>query len=407
MNETLSPCPPEYMLEGLDGAGKTTHLARLADDLESLGLRVFLVSSPSRKPNSLGPILRRNIGSIGPERATELFGYDIRRTRRIIPPNTDVVLWDRGIDSVRVSNQDPQEAEKILVRHKLNLHPPTRTIFIDISPEISWERERAASDHPIDEKWIREKYERYRFLLQQDPNQYHVIDGTKPIDMVYDEIRQFIERELSERIQSQQEIHSTLLNSPYLVRFVLDNPVEVKPGIYLPMFINLKAPMGDIQTRTAITERLINLAIKGNYDSIMGLESGGSYYAVTLANQLGIPVAFHRTKEKSYSGANGDIVGRAPKPGSRVLLIDDVYATGQSASRAAKRMQELGCDPELLTVFSYSSDGEMADRLGINATSLTYFKGIRTLALARGLLTEEQAVKLTELVDKYRNTVYE
>jgi len=44
--------------------------------------------------------------------------------------------------------------------------------------------------------------------------------------------------------------------------------------------------------------------------------------------------------------------------------------------------------------------------LGIEATSLTYFKALRTAALERGIITPDQAVLLTQQVDIYRNTFY-
>lgn len=396
----------EFAFEGIDGAGKTTHITRLNEELQALGLRTIVMASPGRGTFT-GQILRSNIGKIDPRRANKLFAYDIERSGRTIPLNTDVVLWDRSLGSVRTSNSSVEEADADIGNIASKIAQPDKTIYLSIPPKESWKRESATSTHPIDQEWLKTKYDRYQTIIQQAPERFTVIDATQPLDTVYQALLGLVLEDLGPAIESQRQIHSLLLNTPGVIRFVLDNPVEVKPGVLLPMFVNIKATMGEVAVRNQIVESMLEIARNGHYDSILGLESGGCYYAVTLSNILGLPIAFHRTKLKTYSGATGDIVGVPPKQGSRVLMVDDVYATGQSADRASKRMEEFGCQPDLLTAFSYSSDVEMEKRLGIRATSLTYFKGIQRLATENGTLSNDDASKLTRMVDVYRNTRFE
>lgn len=394
------------ILEGLDGAGKTTHITRLSEELQALGLRTIVMASPGRGTLT-GNILRANIGKIDPHRASKLFAYDIERSQRRILPNTDVVFWDRNIDSVRTSNSTIEEATADIGDRALKITQPNKTIYLSIPPEESLRREEATSKHPINLEWLKAKYSRYQTLIRQAPERFTVVDATQPLDTVYQALLGLVLEDLGPAIESQKKIHRLLLNTPGVIKFVLNNPVEVKPGIFLPMFVNIKATMGEVDVRNQIVESLLEIAGKSHYDSVLGLESGGSYYAVTLANLLHLPVAFHRTKNKTYSGATSDIVGVPPTQGSRVLMVDDVYATGQSAFRALKRMEQFGCEPNLLTAYSYSSDTEMKERLGANATSLTYFKGMRHLARENGTLSNEEASKLTQLVDVYRNSRFE
>lgn len=394
----------EITLEGLDGAGKTTHIKKLTEELESLGLRIAIMASPGRNTWA-GKILRANIGKMNPQRASKLFAYDIHRSQKRVPSSADLVLWDRGIESVLTSNSD--DAEKDIGVTLAQTQHDQKTIYLSISPELSWEREAKASDHPIDFEWLQTKHTRYQRLLEKNPEKFDVIDASQPLDVVYQALWMLIRSNLEVEIEKQQKIHNLLMDTPGIIRFVIHDPVEVKPNVWLPMFVNIKQTMADTRVRDEITQHMLDMIQPGQYDSVLGLESGGTYYAVAIANALQLPVAFHRTKAKSYSGATGDIVGVPPTPGSRVLLVDDVFATGQSASRAEKRMAELGCVSELLTIFSYSSDVEMIQRLGIPATSLTYFKGIRQRAMQNNILTPEEVAKLTELVDIYRTTVFE
>ena len=90
-----------------------------------------------------------------------------------------------------------------------------------------------------------------------------------------------------------------------------------------------------------------------------------------------------------------------------MALVDDVYATGQSGRRAVKELRSMGCVSTFFTIFSYSSDVEMQEVLGTEATALTYFKPMREKCLKKGIITPDQADKVTEQVDIYRKTIYE
>ncbi len=395
------------VIESLDGGGKTTHIKRLAEELEGLGLRTVVVASPGKESFS-GTVLRNKIGNITPDQANRLFAYDIERSQRRVPPNTDVILCDRHLDSVRVSNSEPSIADPQIARIARRITPPDKKIYLSIPPEVSWERESQTSTHPINFEWIHTKHRRYMQIIGQNPENFTIIDATQSLDVVYQAILQILLKDLDTLIEARKCIYDLFLSTPGLIKFILDEPVEVKPGVFLPMFVNVKTTMGDPIAREKITDDMLKLAKHRDYDSVLGLESGGSYYAVAIANKLGLPVAFHRTKLKTYSGVAGDIVGRPPQPGSRVLMVDDVYATGQSASRASKRLRDFGCQHDLVTAFSYSSDTEMIKRLGgIPATAVAYFKGIRTSAIKSGILSVDDAKRLTKLVDIYRTTIFE
>ncbi len=394
-----------FALEGLDGAGKTTLIPKLREDLEAVGLRVTVVSSPGKTWS--GRILKGCMAKIDQSRKNILFTYDIRRTGRTISHSTDVVLWDRHLDSVVVSNGDGAEEEvKVL---SAGIDQPNAIIFLDISPEISWERESKNSDHPLDIEWLRSKHRRYSELLKTDERReqrrFVVVDGTKSLDDVHQGVKEYLINELSPLIERKKEMYALLLETPGVVKFLLDSPFEVKPNVFLPMFVNFKNTWSKPEVRSTIVANLAKY-VDDDIDWIVGLESGGSYYAVALANQLGKPVSLLRKGVKEHGDKNF-MVGEVPPAGSKVLLVDDVYATGQSASRAVARLKEISSQCRLLTIFSYSSDKEIQDRLGIPGTALTYFKGLRHAAKERGLLDDDQVAELTRHVNIYRNTRYE
>ena len=91
-------------------------------------------------------------------------------------------------------------------------------------------------------------------------------------------------------------------------------------------------------------------------DAIVGLESRGFLLAVPLSMKLGVPFIMVRKKGKlprechsisyelEYGSSTIEMHKDALQPGSRVLIHDDVLATGGTAEAAAKLVQKAGAE---------------------------------------------------------------
>lgn len=402
--ESEQPVQKSYAFEGLDNAGKTTLITKLQEDFEEFGMRVAVLSSPGK--TWMGKILKCSMAEIDPESKNRLFTYDIRRTQRNIDPTKDLVLWDRHLDSVVVSNGDNAQAE--VEQLALGLRRPDSVLFLSVTSQTAWQRESSGHDHPLDFAWLQQKHDRYEQLVNtgdgQNPGKFVVFDANQPIAAVYNQVKSYLMHELQPVIERKNKFYDLLLDNPGLVRFLIDNPFEVKPGVYLPMFLNFKSTWGKPELRSVIVDQMSEL-VKKDTDWIVGLESGGSYYAVAVANSLGKPVSLLRKNSKDYGDKNY-MVGDIPPAGAKVTLIDDVFATGQASSYAVERLAHDGADCSLVSIFSYSNDSVIRERIGAPGAALSYFKGLRRRAVERGILTEAEAQEITKHVDIYRNTRY-
>jgi adenine phosphoribosyltransferase len=91
-------------------------------------------------------------------------------------------------------------------------------------------------------------------------------------------------------------------------------------------------------------------------DAVAGIEARGFIIGSILAHELGcgfIPVRkagklpFHTRKQKydlEYGTAEIEIHADACKPGSRILIHDDLLATGGTAKAAGQLIKELGAE---------------------------------------------------------------
>lgn len=185
---------PIYAFEGLDGAGKTTNIELLDEALQERGFEVTTLSSPSH--SILGRFIRERMFDFDPWLKDELFVLDMRHSLQTIPDSTNIVLFDRFLDSVYTSNAETDR--DALWARTADLPIPRRTFLLDITPELSWEREGVVSDHPLDMDWLRQKHARYQELLDMDKHNFCTVDASQEIHAVFQTLLSTILNDLVE-----------------------------------------------------------------------------------------------------------------------------------------------------------------------------------------------------------------
>ena len=185
-------------LEGIDGAGKSTHLRWLARFLRRRGIRVKLTREPGGTPP--GEQLRRLVlqgrGRLHPETETLLM-FAARREHldKVIFPSLARGYWvicDRFTDATYAYQSAGSgvawEKVGMLERWVQQSLQPDLTLLFDVSPAIG--RRRAGRQRRPD-RFEREKqsyYERVRraYLRRARafPRRIHVIDSAAPLSEV-------------------------------------------------------------------------------------------------------------------------------------------------------------------------------------------------------------------------------
>lgn len=133
-----------------------------------------------------------------------------------------------------------------------------------------------------------------------------------------------------------------------LIREVPDFP---KPGInFYDITTLLKDPAGWRATIDALKEHYAGLEV----DLVVGIEARGFFFAPAIAYALGagfvpvrkpgkLPAATESIEYALEYGTDRLEIHRdAVAPGSKVLIIDDVLATGGTAAAVAKLVEKLG-----------------------------------------------------------------
>ncbi|MBW8091072.1 adenine phosphoribosyltransferase [Streptomyces hygroscopicus subsp. hygroscopicus] len=136
-----------------------------------------------------------------------------------------------------------------------------------------------------------------------------------------------------------------------LLSRIQDVPDYPKPGV---MFKDITPLLADAAAFGALTEALAELCVRYRADKVVGLEARGFILAAPAAVRAGIgfvPVrkagklpgaTLGQAYELEYGTAEIEIHADALEPGDRVLVIDDVLATGGTAEASLQLIRRAG-----------------------------------------------------------------
>jgi len=197
--------------EGVDGAGKSTHLAWFADVLRQRGLDVVVTREPGGTPlgEQLREILLNQSMSIGTE-ALLMFAARLEHIEQVIKPALRAGKW---VISDRFSDASfaYQGGGRGLGWEKLSqleqwVHPdlqPDLTLFFDVPVEVARQRLRAPDSTRPDnvslDRFEQEQadfFERvragYHRRVQEHPQRYIVIDAAQTLEKVKHKLEEII-----------------------------------------------------------------------------------------------------------------------------------------------------------------------------------------------------------------------
>lgn len=189
-------------LEGIDGAGKSTHLAWLAEWLRTRGIAVKVTREPGGTAlgEKLREVLLDRAQGLHPEtEALLMFAARREHLEKVILPALDAGTWivcDRFADATFAYQGggsgiawDRIEALEQWVQRGLQ---PDITILLDVAPEVG--RSRSERIKTLDRfeqeagEFYRRVREAYLRRAREHAERVHVIDASKPIHAIQKEL---------------------------------------------------------------------------------------------------------------------------------------------------------------------------------------------------------------------------
>jgi len=142
-----------------------------------------------------------------------------------------------------------------------------------------------------------------------------------------------------------------MVNSEQLKSAIRDIPDFPKPGI---VFKDITPILGDGQLFQRVIDHLSNEAQKANPSKVVSIDARGFLFGAAVAYKLGLGCVLVRKKGKlpfktvgslyqlEYGDAEMEMHIDSIGDGERVVLVDDLLATGGTSGAAVNLVQKIG-----------------------------------------------------------------
>ncbi len=204
--------PAFITLEGIDGAGKSSHLAAIRTQLQEAGVTVVETREPGGTP--LGEQLRQMLLHHAMAASTEallMFAARSEHVEQVIRPALAAGHWvlsDRFSDaSVAYQGGGRGLGEARVAVLETWTHPglrPDLTLLFDLDPAEAARRVRAG--RPDQDRFEREQAaffgrvrQAYLARAAAEPQRFQVLDASRSLPEVADEVHRVVARLLKER----------------------------------------------------------------------------------------------------------------------------------------------------------------------------------------------------------------
>ncbi|HKJ41037.1 MAG TPA: orotate phosphoribosyltransferase [Sunxiuqinia sp.] len=177
------------------------------------------------------------------------------------------------------------------------------------------------------------------------------------------------------------------------------NPFTWASGWKAPIYCDNRKILSYPDARTFVRDQFVKL-IREQYpqaEVIAGVATGAIAHGMLVAQELGLPFIYVRSKPKDHGLENlieGDL-----KAGQRVVIIEDLVSTGVSSLKAAEAISNFGGDVlGMLAIFTYNFPiaKENFEEAGIELTTLSRYTTLLDVALESGEIQESQIESLNK-----------
>lgn len=133
-----------------------------------------------------------------------------------------------------------------------------------------------------------------------------------------------------------------------------NDPFTWASGIKSPIYCDNRKILSYPRIRTFIRQEMVKVIEEnfGRPDTIAGVATGGIAIGALIAQELGLPFVYVRSKNKEH-GLSNQIEGVLEK-GQSVIVIEDLISTGKSSLAAVDALRDAGCSIKgMAAIFTY------------------------------------------------------
>ncbi len=183
------------------------------------------------------------------------------------------------------------------------------------------------------------------------------------------------------------------------VKLQPNNPFTWASGWKSPIYCDNRKTLSYPEIRSFIKIELARIISEKypNVDGIAGVATGAIAQGALVADLLGLPFVYIRSTPKDHGLEN--LIEGELKPGSNVVVIEDLISTGGSSLRAVEAVRNFGCKVlGMLAIYThgFAEAEEAFKKAKVQLTTLSNYNAVIEEALYTGYITSADVEMLKE-----------
>ena len=196
--------------------------------------------------------------------------------------------------------------------------------------------------------------------------------------------------------------------APKVAEFLLQiKAIQIRPedpftwasGLKSPIYCDNRKTLSYPAIRTFIRQEATALieARYGKPDAVVGVATGGIAMGALIAQELGVPFAYVRSKAKGHGMQN--LIEGHLESGQSVVVIEDLVSTGKSSLTAVDALRAADIRIHgMVAVFTYGFDhaAKRFEEAGVDLVTLTNYPTLLEKALETDYVQDRHMKTLAE-----------
>jgi orotate phosphoribosyltransferase len=132
-------------------------------------------------------------------------------------------------------------------------------------------------------------------------------------------------------------------------------------------------------------------------EAVAGVATGAIPQGAMVADTLNLPFVYVRSKPKDHGLEN--LIEGELKPGTKVVVVEDLISTGGSSLKAVEAIRNYGCEVVgMVASYTYGFDvaAKAFKEANVELATLTNYEAVVAEALSTGYIKEEEVALLNQ-----------
>ncbi len=181
------------------------------------------------------------------------------------------------------------------------------------------------------------------------------------------------------------------------IKFQINSPFTWTNGWKFPFYCDNRMTLSFPDQRLFVKLQLMSILLNQfpEAEAVAGIAPDSIAHGSLVADALGLPFVYVRLKPKNH-GLENLIEGKL-KPGTKVVILEDLISTGSNSLNAVEAIRLNGCKVlGMVASFTYSFDiaKEAFNHACVKLVTLTNYDTVLDVALRMGYITDTQVSTL-------------